>query len=89
MSQNIFGSEGSPAVPGGSVAKPLMIALLALLASLFKEKFPDHLEAVAGDDKLALNQVGLAIQRVLKLSKPQTDHGLRTSRIASGARIKR
>ena len=35
MSQNIFGSDGSPAVPGGSVAKPLMIALLALLASRY------------------------------------------------------
>lgn len=35
MSQNIFGSDGSPALPGGSVAKPLMIALLALLASRY------------------------------------------------------
>jgi uncharacterized protein YidB (DUF937 family) len=33
MPQNIFGSESNPAVPGGSVAKPLIIALLALLAS--------------------------------------------------------
>ena len=33
MSQNIFGSESNPAVPGGSVTKPLIIALLALLAS--------------------------------------------------------
>jgi len=33
MSQNIFGSESGPAVPGGSLAKPLIIALLALLAS--------------------------------------------------------
>ena len=33
MPQNIFGSESNPAVPGGSLAKPLIIALLALLAS--------------------------------------------------------
>ena len=33
MSQNIFGSDSNPAVPGGSLAKPLIIALLALLAS--------------------------------------------------------
>jgi uncharacterized protein YidB (DUF937 family) len=32
MPQNIFGSESNPAVPGG-VTKPLIIALLALLAS--------------------------------------------------------
>ncbi len=35
MAQNIFGSDGGPAVPGGSVAKPLIIALLALLASRY------------------------------------------------------
>jgi uncharacterized protein YidB (DUF937 family) len=34
MAQNIFGS-GGPAVPGGNVAKPLIIALLALLASRY------------------------------------------------------
>src|ERR1044072_3971934 len=33
-SPNIFGSD-HPAVPGGSVAKPLIIALLALLASRY------------------------------------------------------
>jgi len=32
-SPNIFGSDQNPAVPGGSVAKPLIIALLALLAA--------------------------------------------------------
>jgi uncharacterized protein YidB (DUF937 family) len=32
MPQNIFGSDSGPAVPGGSVTKPLVIALLALLA---------------------------------------------------------
>jgi uncharacterized protein YidB (DUF937 family) len=32
---NIFGSESGPAVPGGSVTKPLVIALLALLASRY------------------------------------------------------
>jgi len=35
MAQNIFGSDGSSAVPGGNVAKPLMVALLALLASRY------------------------------------------------------
>ena len=30
---NIFGSDSSPAVPGGNLTKPLVIALLALLAS--------------------------------------------------------
>jgi uncharacterized protein YidB (DUF937 family) len=33
MPQNTFGSDSNPAVPGGSLAKPLIIALLALLAS--------------------------------------------------------
>lgn len=32
---NIFGSDSGPAVPGGSVTKPLVIALLALLASRY------------------------------------------------------
>ena len=35
MAQNIFGSESGPAVPGGNVAKPLIVALLALLASRY------------------------------------------------------
>jgi uncharacterized protein YidB (DUF937 family) len=34
-SPNIFGSDQNPAVPGGSVAKPLILALLALLASRY------------------------------------------------------
>jgi uncharacterized protein YidB (DUF937 family) len=32
---SIFGSDRGPAVPGGNVAKPLIIALLALLASRY------------------------------------------------------
>ena len=32
---NIFGSQSGPAVPGGNVTKPLMIALLALLAARY------------------------------------------------------
>jgi uncharacterized protein YidB (DUF937 family) len=32
---NVFGSGSSTAVPGGNVTKPLMIALLALLASRY------------------------------------------------------
>jgi uncharacterized protein YidB (DUF937 family) len=35
MPQNIFGSDSSPAVPGGNLTKPLVIALLALLASRY------------------------------------------------------
>jgi hypothetical protein len=35
LPDNIFGSDSSSAVPGGNVAKPLMIALLALLASRY------------------------------------------------------
>ena len=35
MAQNVFGSESGPAMPGGNVAKPLIIALLALLASRY------------------------------------------------------
>jgi uncharacterized protein YidB (DUF937 family) len=35
MAQNMFGSDSGSAVPGGNVAKPLMIALLALLASRY------------------------------------------------------
>jgi uncharacterized protein YidB (DUF937 family) len=33
MPQNIFGSDAGSAVPGGNIAKPLIIALLALLAA--------------------------------------------------------
>ena len=32
---SVFGSDSSSAVPGGNVMKPLMIALLALLASRY------------------------------------------------------
>ena len=32
---SVFGSDSSSAVPGGNVTKPLMIALLALLASRY------------------------------------------------------
>jgi uncharacterized protein YidB (DUF937 family) len=32
---NIFGSDSGPAVPGGNLTKPLVIALLALLASRY------------------------------------------------------
>jgi uncharacterized protein YidB (DUF937 family) len=35
MPQNIFDSDSSPAVPGGNLTKPLVIALLALLASRY------------------------------------------------------
>ena len=35
LPDNIFGSDSSSAVPGGNVAKPLMIALFALLASRY------------------------------------------------------
>src|SRR5262245_43470313 len=35
MAQNIFGSESGPAVPGGNVVKPLIVALLALLDSRY------------------------------------------------------
>jgi len=35
MASNIFGSDQSSAVPGGNVAKPLMLALLALLAARY------------------------------------------------------
>ena len=35
MASNIFGSEGGSAVPGGNVTKPLVIGLLALLASRY------------------------------------------------------
>lgn len=34
-SNNIFGSSGDQAVPGGNLTKPLVIALLALLASRY------------------------------------------------------
>jgi uncharacterized protein YidB (DUF937 family) len=33
--KNIFGADGGQAVPGGNVAKPLIIALLALLAARY------------------------------------------------------
>lgn len=46
----IFGSDDSSAVPGGNVAKPLIIALLALLASRYmggKSDAPDAAPAPA------------------------------------------
>ncbi len=45
----IFGSDDSSAVPGGKLAKPLMIALLALLASrYFGSKGGDQANAPSG-----------------------------------------
>lgn len=35
MASNIFGSDSGSALPGGNVGKPLMIALLALLAARY------------------------------------------------------
>jgi uncharacterized protein YidB (DUF937 family) len=35
MANSIFGSDGGSAVPGGNVGKPLIIALLALLAARY------------------------------------------------------
>lgn len=35
MASSIFGSDSSSALPGGNVGKPLMIALLALLAARY------------------------------------------------------
>ena len=35
LPDNIFGSDTNPAVPGGSITKPLMIALLGYLASRY------------------------------------------------------
>ena len=35
LPDDVFASDTNPAVPGGNVAKPLMIALLALLASRY------------------------------------------------------
>ena len=35
MASNVFGSDSSSALPGGNVAKPLIIALLALFASRY------------------------------------------------------
>jgi uncharacterized protein YidB (DUF937 family) len=62
MPQNIFGSDSSPAVPGGNLTKPLVIALLALLASRYMSggqkksapapeapKLPDSLPGSAQD----------------------------------------
>jgi uncharacterized protein YidB (DUF937 family) len=39
---NIFGSNGGSAVPGGNVAKPLIIALLALFAARYFGKGKDQ-----------------------------------------------
>jgi hypothetical protein len=44
---NVFGS-GSTAVPGGNVTKPLMIALLALLASRYMSGGSKEAPASAG-----------------------------------------
>ena len=35
LPDNIFGSDDNPAVPGGSITKPLMIAVLAYMASRY------------------------------------------------------
>jgi hypothetical protein len=50
---NIFGGGSGSAVPGGNVTKPLMIALLALLASRYMSgscKAPDAQKAPTSPD---------------------------------------
>jgi uncharacterized protein YidB (DUF937 family) len=47
---NVFGSDSSSAVPGGNVPKPLMIALLALLASRYLSGGPKEAPASARPD---------------------------------------
>ena len=71
---NIFGSDGSSALPGGNVAKPLIIALLALFASrYFGKKGADQTasaephpapripQAVPADAAPATFSMGLAV----------------------------
>jgi len=55
MASNIFGSDESSAVPGGNVAKPLMLALLALLAARYfgggkSAEAPKPVEVPSGRD---------------------------------------
>lgn len=45
---NIFGSDGGSALPGGNVAKPVIIALLALFASRYFGGKGAHQSASAG-----------------------------------------
>jgi len=47
---NVLGSDSSSAVPGGNITKPLMIALLALLASRYMSGSPKDAPASAGPD---------------------------------------
>jgi uncharacterized protein YidB (DUF937 family) len=77
MSQNIFGSDSGPAVPGGSVTKPLIIALLALLASRYMSggqkqapaempKLPDPVPQSAEDPGSVLDGLGGLIDQFQK-----------------------
>ena len=81
MSQN--DSESNPAVPGGSLAKPLIIALLALLASRamsggqkqapaeapkLPESIPGSAEAAPGD---VLDGLGGLIEQFQKTADPK------------------
>ncbi len=51
---NIAGSDSSSAVPGGNVTKPLMIALLALLASRYPSSRPKETPASTRRDTAPL-----------------------------------
>lgn len=53
---NVFGSDSSPAVPGGNVTKPLMIALLALLASGYLSRGRKEEPASAGSEPAPIPQ---------------------------------
>ena len=58
---NIFGSDGSSALPGGNVAKPLIIALLALFASRYFGKKGADQTASAEPQPAAIEDVLAAI----------------------------
>ena len=45
-----LGSSANPAIPGGDLSKPLIVALLALLAARYTSGGPKEIPSSAGDN---------------------------------------
>ena len=80
---NVFGSGSSSAVPGGNVTKPLMIALLALLASRYMSGGSKEAPASARPDAPTLPELDA---RSLTRHHPRRLGGLTQTVPAKGSR---
>ena len=50
MLDDALGSSSNPAIPGGDLSKPLIVALLALLAARYTSGGPKEIPSSAGDN---------------------------------------